>query len=224
MEVDGATCRPGGAFVAAGKSTRLTELLDAVGRGESRAGDALFTAVYDELRSVARSKMNRESPGQTLQPTALVHEAYLRLIGDDAPCWENRAHFFSAAAEAMRRILIDRARKRRALKHGGDRQRVPLEDDMLAAGATPDLLELDQALTRLEAWDARKAEIVKLLYFLGFTVDETAALVGVGSRTVDRDWRLARAWLRRELGRDRASSPGATGGIGGMGGGCGDGS
>jgi len=187
------------------ETPRVTVLLDAIRRGQSAARDELFAAVYDELRRLAHTRMRHESPGHTLQTTALVNEVYLRLVGSGTQSWENRAHFFGTAAEAMRRILIDRARRRRAIRHGGGLARVPLEEGLAAEDASPDLIELDAALSRLEARDARKATVVKYLYFLGFTVDETAVLTGVSPRTVDRDWRFARAWLRRQMGIGRGT-------------------
>ncbi len=177
----------------------VTRLLAAVGSGETGAIDALFRVVYQEMRGMARALMARERPGATLQPTALVHEAYLRLAGSGDVAWENRRHFFGAAAEAMRRILIERARGRSRLKRGAGRAAGTLDD--VAADGPPleDLLALDEALRRLEGKDASMAEVVKLRWFAGLTVEETAAAVAVSPRSVDRLWTAARAWLHREI-------------------------
>ncbi len=179
----------------------VTQILAAISAGDEGRADELLRLVYDELRRMARQKMAHEPPGHTLQPTALVHEAYLRLVGDQDVRWEGRSHFFGAAAEAMRRILIDRARRYAAARHGGGRQRVPLEAaDRAAAGESVDLLALDDALGRLQEHDQRMAEVVKLRFFAGLTIEETAAALDVTSRTVNRDWIAARAWLHHELG------------------------
>jgi len=158
--------------------------------------------IYDELRKLAAQKMAHEAPGQTLQATALVHEAWLRLGGDQQPAWENRAHFFAAAAEAMRRILIDRARHRQAARHGGGAGRVSLEDLELAAEADDDqLLAMHEALDRLAAHDAAKAELVKLRFFVGLTMEQAARVLGYSEPTAKRHWAYARAWLFREINR-----------------------
>lgn len=186
----------------------LTQILEAISAGDRDAADRLLPLVYDELRALAGARMARERAGHTLQPTALVHEAYLRLFGKVAPRWENRAHFFGAAAEAMRRILIERARRQARLKRGGARERIPLTE--IAGEQTLDaeeLLSLDRALDQLEAKDPAMARVVKLRYFAGLTVDETAAALDVGSRTVDRHWTAARAWLQRELTRSLSGAP-----------------
>lgn len=180
---------------------QVTDVLRRVRSGEARAAEDLLPLVYEELRSLARVRLAQESPGLTLQPTALVHEAYLRLVGDDDPGWQNRAHFFGAAAEAMRRILIERARRRATERHGGGQRRVTLDDDIAAAmQSDEELLALDQALTRLEARDGQMAAVVKLRYFAGLGVDETAQALGASTRTVNRLWTAARAWLARDLG------------------------
>lgn len=161
-----------------------------------------MSAVYGELHRLAAWRMARETPGQTLQPTALVHEAWLRLGGDDQPVWQNRAHFFAAAGEAMRRILIDRARRRRAVRHGGGLERVDIEELELATScATRDdeMLSVHEALDRLAAHDPRKAALVKLRYFVGMTLDEVADALEVSIPTAKRDWAYARAWLFEEL-------------------------
>ncbi len=178
----------------------VTRLLDGIGRGDRMASDQLLPLVYDELRRLAGARMARENPGQTLQPTALVHEAYLRLVKDEDLGWEDRGHFFAAAAEAMRRILIERARRYARHKHGAGQRRVPLADDL--ASAEPDaaeLLSLDRCLDQLEERDAAMARVVKLRYFAGLTVEETAAALAVSRRQVSRLWIAARAWLRREM-------------------------
>ena len=174
---------------------QVTQILEALTAGESQAADELLPLVYEELRRVASAQLRQERPGQTLQATALVHEAYLRLIGGETS-WENRRHFFAAAAEAMRRILIDRARRKRRVRHGGGRQRVELEADELAVDApSVDLLALDEALDRLAAEDPQKAELVKLRYFAGLNEQEAADVLGISRATAARHWAYARAWL-----------------------------
>jgi RNA polymerase sigma factor (TIGR02999 family) len=158
--------------------------------------------VYEQLRTLAAQKMARETPGQTLQATALVHEAWLRLGGDQQPAWQNRAHFFSAAAEAMRRILIDRARRKQAVRHGAQARRVSLEDLDLAAEADDEqLLAVHEALGRLAAHDAEKAELVKLRFFAGLTMEQAGRVLGYSEPTAKRHWAYARAWLYREINR-----------------------
>jgi RNA polymerase sigma factor (TIGR02999 family) len=195
----------------------ITVILNRIEQGDPQAADQLLPLVYDELRKLAAAKMAREAAGQTLQATALVHEAWLRLGGDQQPNWQNRAHFFAAAAESMRRILIERARHRRALRHGGGLHRVDVNDaaiEIAAPGGTDDeLLEVHDALEKLARHDARKAELVKLRYFVGLTVEQAAEVLDVAVPTAKRDWAYARAWLFREIssGRDaeqRASGPG----------------
>lgn len=180
----------------------LTLLLDALHRGEPDAADALLAQVYAELRQLARAKMAREQPGHTLQPTALVHEAWIKL-GDQR--FENRAHFFGAAAEAMRRILIDRARRKLAARNGAGAERVDANDIEIAAPTSKDdeLLAVHEALDALALHDARKAELVKLRYFAGLSIDETADVLGISAPTAKRDWTYARAWLFREIERAR---------------------
>ena len=183
-------------------SGAVTRVLEGVLRGEQPAAEQLLPLVYDELRRLAAVRLAHEAPGQTLQATALVHEAYLRLVGTDPDRpWEGRAHFYAAAAEAMRRILIDRARNRKRLKRGGDRRRDRLDlDGLVAEDAAPDdLLDLDEALGRLALIDVRGAELVKLRLFAGLSLDEAAAALGVVRRTAERDWAFARAWLFRQL-------------------------
>jgi RNA polymerase sigma factor (TIGR02999 family) len=183
-------------------SRRVTQLLEQIGGGDPHAAEELLPLVYDEMRRLARWRLARETPGQTLQPTALVHEAYLRLVENPEMRWENRGHFFAAAAEAMRRILIERARRYARKKHGGEQQRIPLHEDLL--GEQPraeELLDLDRALEGLEAQDAAMADVVKLRYFAGLSVEETARALDVSPRSVNRLWTGARAWLQREMGR-----------------------
>jgi len=179
----------------------LTLILQQMERGDPQAADRLLPLVYDELRRIAAGKMAREPAGQTLQPTALVHEAWLRLGGDEQPTWQNRAHFFGAAAEAMRRILIDRARRRCALRHGGGQERVDIDDLELAAGTENDdqLLAIHEALDELAARDPQKAELVKLRYFAGLTIEEAALALGISEPTAKRWWTFARTWLYQEI-------------------------
>src|SRR5262245_6767590 len=188
----------------------ITRLLCAIEQGESHATDEFFVIVYDELRALAAAKLAHETPGQTLQTTALVHEAYLRLMsgtgcddaaGSEVGQWQSRAHFFAAAAEAMRRILIESARRKGRLKRGGDRSRVDAEIELAADPPTDDLLALDEALVRLEAHDSAKANVVKLRDFAGMNVDETAAALRLSPATVKRYWLYARAWLKREISK-----------------------
>jgi RNA polymerase sigma factor (TIGR02999 family) len=183
----------------------VTQILQAIDAGDPHAAAQLLPLVYEEMRRLAAHKLAHEKPGQTLDATALVHEAYLRLIGSDAEqSWSNRGHFFAAAAEAMRRILIDNARRKRSRKHGGGMVRHDVESLSLAE-AEPDaeLLALDAALSRLAEKDAAKAELVRLRYFTGLTLDECAALLGIASATADRWWAYARAWLHAEITRER---------------------
>jgi RNA polymerase sigma factor (TIGR02999 family) len=180
----------------------VTHILSAIEQGDPQAADQLLLLVYDELRRLATAKMAREKPGQTLQPTALVHEAYLRLVdGEPTQLWESRRHFFAAAAEAMRRILIDRARDRKRLKRGGGARRRRLDLDGLIAedASADDLIDLDEALGRLALIDTRGAELVKLRLFAGLSLDQAAEALGIVRRTAERDWAFARAWLFRQL-------------------------
>jgi RNA polymerase sigma factor (TIGR02999 family) len=178
----------------------VTQILQAIEHGDAKAADELLALVYDELRRVAAHKMAGEAPGHTLQPTALVHEAWLHLGGDEQPTWQNRAHFFGAAAEAMRRILVDRARERKARKRGGDLKRVDLDGIDLASPMPDDeLLALDEALDRLSTVDTRAAEMVKLCFFVGLTQPEAARELGISLSTAERVWGFGRAWLLREV-------------------------
>jgi RNA polymerase sigma factor (TIGR02999 family) len=180
--------------------TELTVILQRLEQGDPHAANELLPLVYEELRKLAAQKVARESPGQTLQATALVHEAWLRLGGDDQPTWDNRGHFFAAAAEAMRRILIDNARRKNCLCHGGTAQRVNLDGLDLAASVDDEqLLALNEALDRLAEHDAEKAQVVKLRFFAGLTNQEAAQVLGVSEPTVKRHWAYARAWLFREM-------------------------
>jgi len=180
----------------------VTGILTAIEAGDSKAAAELLPLVYDALRSLARARLARERPGVTLQPTALVHEAYLRLVGTCDPGWQGKGHFFGAAAQAMRRILVDRARRRALAARA--REELAQEIDSADAIESPveDLLALDEALTRLEARDPQKARVIELRYFAGLSTAETAEAMGVSTRTVEREWRFARAWLHRELGGD----------------------
>ncbi|MGI8605172.1 MAG: sigma-70 family RNA polymerase sigma factor [Verrucomicrobiales bacterium] len=181
----------------------MTQLLDAVRRGETQAGEALVPLVYAELRRIASMKMAGERPGQTLQATALVHEAWLRIVdAGGRPLFESRAHFFSAAAEAMRRILIERARRKHREKRGGGAEHVDVDDVEIAVplGNEEEALAVNEALDQLAAQDARKAEIVKLRYFVGFSFEEVGDALGISVPTAKREWAYARAWLRREIG------------------------
>jgi RNA polymerase sigma factor (TIGR02999 family) len=181
----------------------VTHILAGVEAGDPRAAEQLLPLVYDELRKLAAARMAAESPDHTLQPTALVHEAYLRLVGPDAgQPWNSRGHFFAAAAEAMRRILVDAARRKQADKHGGNRARVDLPEDLAdPAARSDDLVALDEALTRLERHDPDAARLVKLRYFAGLSHQEAADALGVSRGAADRLWVLARAWLLRQLSK-----------------------
>ena len=186
--------------VVAEKESDLSVILQAVKDGDRDAQDRLFRVVYDELHRMAHGQMIREKPGQTLQTTALVNEVYLRLADNRPVEWENRRHFFFTAARAMRQILVERHRARSAIKRGGEEEPVTLEDELVPAPERNlDLLALDQALDRLAEQLPQHAEVVSYRYFLGLTVDETAKLLGVSSRTVVSKWQLAKSWLRREI-------------------------
>jgi RNA polymerase sigma factor (TIGR02999 family) len=178
----------------------VTRILESIEHGDPKAADELLPLVYGELRKLAASKMRQEAPDQTLQPTALVHEAWLRLAGHDQPPFANRSHFFAAAAEAMRRILIDQARRKRARRHGGDQVRVDLAVvEMAAPGDDSEFLAVNDALDRLAAQNRVEAELVKLRYFVGMTLEEAAEALGISARTADNYWAHARAWLFREI-------------------------
>jgi RNA polymerase sigma factor (TIGR02999 family) len=181
----------------------VTRILSAIEGGDPSAARDLLPLVYEELRKLAARRLAGEKPGQTLQPTALVHEAYLRLVGaEEAQRWDNRGHFFAAAAQAMRRLLIDNARRRNSEKHGGGWQRVDLLDAELAVdSATDDLLAVDEAMSKLAAHDPLMARLVELRFFAGLTLPQAAAALNISLRTANRHWTYARAWLRRELDR-----------------------
>jgi RNA polymerase sigma factor (TIGR02999 family) len=181
----------------------VPHLLEALQHGDPQAAAQLLPLVYDELRRLAAQKLSHEAPGQTLQATALVHEAYLRLVGAaDEPRWNGRGHFFAAAAEAMRRILVEQARRKQALKRGGGVEREELDEEVLAAPEpAEDLLVLDEALDQLTVRDPLKAELVKLRYFAGLTSEEAASVLGISPSTADRAWAYARAWLHRAITR-----------------------
>ncbi len=183
--------------------SKVTRILSAIEQGEPRAAEQLLPLVYGELRQLAAQKLAQERPGQTLQATALVHEAYLRLVDVNHPPanWNSRGHFFGAAAEAMRRILIDNARRKQSLKHGGDQQRRDVDPDgLVAPEPNLDLLALDAALHRLAEHEPLKAKLVELRYFAGLTGAQAAAVLGISASSADRHWVYTRAWLRRELG------------------------
>jgi RNA polymerase sigma factor (TIGR02999 family) len=180
----------------------VTRILADLREGDRHAADRLLSAVYDELRQLAASKLAQERPGQTLQATALVHEAYLRLLGDEPAHWENRAHFFAAAAEAMRRILVDAARRKARLKRGGGRRRRELDEaDFIVLPESIDLVALDEALDKLAEQDPGKAQLVKLRFFTGMTVEQAGQVLGISRATADRYWTFARAWLYREVSK-----------------------
>jgi RNA polymerase sigma factor (TIGR02999 family) len=180
--------------------SHVTQILKRAEQGDPTAADQLLPLVYEELRRLATHKMSQEAQGHTLQPTALVHEAWIRLVGNGKQEWDGRAHFFGAAAEAMRRILIDRARRKRAVRHGGNRQRVELEEINLASATDDDqLLAVNDALDKLAIEHKVEAELVKLRYFVGMTNEEAAEVLGVSVRTAKYYWTHARAWLYREI-------------------------
>ncbi len=183
--------------------TNVTSILNAIEEGDPKAADELLPLVYEELRLLAAQKMAQEAPGQTLQATALVHEAYIKLVGAEAQNFSGRTHFFGAAAEAMRRILIDNARRKQRLKHGGGQQKIDLNDAEIAFDApSDDLIALDEALERLAQKDKVKADLVKLRYFAGLTLEQAAGLLNLPERTAKRYWAHARAWLYRQVKED----------------------
>ncbi len=183
-------------------SNPITQLLAAAGEGDEAAQRQLWAVIYDELRKLAQSQMAAEAAGHTLQPTALVHEAFFRLFGDAEAEWSSRKHFFGAAAKAMRQIRIDDARRRNRLKRGGGERPGVLADEPPVFDQDPtEVLAVHDALDRLEGEDSRKAEVVMLRYFAGLTEEEAASALGVSRRTVQIEWRLARAWLHRELSK-----------------------
>ncbi len=186
-------------------ASAVTRILADLGDADEDATERLLPFVYEELRALARRQMAREPANHTLQPTALVHEAFLRLVRGDANRWQNRAHFFAAAAEAMRRILVERARRVGRLKRGGDRGRIPLDDAQPAIDpGTQSLLDLDAALTEFQERYGRQARVVQLRFFAGLSVAETADVLRVSQGSVKNDWRFAKAWLRGRMDRDAA--------------------
>jgi RNA polymerase sigma factor (TIGR02999 family) len=190
----------------------VTRILAAVAQGEPQAASQLLPLVYDQLRQLAAHRLAHQAPGQTLQPTALVHEAYLRLVGDAAgdQDWDSRGHFFAAAAEAMRRILVENARRKGRRKRGGDRNRYELDDvaDQVAVPQTrEDLLALDEALTKLAGVDPQAAQLVQLRYFAGLSIPDAAQALGIAPRTADRLWAFARVWLLREISGEPPADP-----------------
>ena len=181
----------------------ITRILRAMKTNRDEATDELLPIVYDELRELAKRKLKNERSGHTLQPTALVHEAYLRLVGSDDDDWENRAHFFGAAAEAMRRILIDRARSKKSQKKGGEAKLVSFDGlTEISTGKAKELLALDDALDELAELDKGKADLVKLRFFVGFNMEEAAQALGISIRTAERMWAYSRAWLHRQMNRE----------------------
>jgi RNA polymerase sigma factor (TIGR02999 family) len=182
----------------------VTQILNAVQGGNTHAAGELLPLLYHELRQIAASKMANEAAGHTLQPTALVHEAWLRLVGGDQRAWPSRAYFFAAAAEAMRRILVDHARRKQSLKRGGEFERADLNESALVIAAPPDeLLAVHEALEKFAVEDAQSAELVKLRYFVGMTMEEAASALDMAPRTAERLWTYARTWLQREIRRQR---------------------
>jgi len=184
----------------------VTRILNAIEKGDARVADDLLPLIYEELRLLAAQKMSQEKPGQTLQATALVHEAYIRLVGLEKPSWLSKGHFFLAAAEAMKRVLIDHARQKKSLKRGGDHERVPLDDVNTPQNNLPlsdDLIDLDEALEKLSKIDRTKADLVKLRYFAGLTGEQAAKALGISHATAERYWDYTCSWLRLEILRNR---------------------
>ena len=187
----------------------VTRILNAIERGDAKATDELLPLVYEELRLLAAQKLSHEPPGQTLQATALVHEAYVRLVGDASQGWVNQGHFFAAAAEAMRRILVENARRKKRIRHGGTFQRVDLDESIAAdSDERPgdDLIALDEALARFARRDRLKADLVKLRYFAGLTIPQAAQALGISHATAERHWVYARCWLRAEIRRQQGTT------------------
>jgi len=181
----------------------VTRILNAIEQGDTRAADQLLPLVYEELRLLAAQKLSHEKPGQTLQATALVHEAYLRLVGTEDQSWDSKGHFFKAAAEAMRRILVENARRKKSPKHGGDRKQVGFNEMVLVVGdrvPSETMIALDEALKKLSERDKIKSDVVRLRYFAGLTSEQAAAILKISPTTAKRCWMYARAWLLREIG------------------------
>jgi RNA polymerase sigma factor (TIGR02999 family) len=188
----------------------VTQLLERASAGQGSATEDLLPLVYDELRRIAASQLANERAGNTLQPTALVHEAYIRLVGDGEVSWNSRGHFFSAAAQAMRRILVDRARARGSQKRGGGRAREALSDSALTAEPLDDtMIAIDDLLKKLDAYDRTKGQIVMLRYFAGLSIEQTASAMGLSEHKVKTEWAFARAWMHAELQKDEGLSEGA---------------
>lgn len=177
----------------------VTRILDSIGQGDPKAAEKLLPVVYQELRRLAAVKLARESPGHTLQPTALVHEAWLKMAGQQNRTWQDKNHFFAAAAEAMRRILVDNARRKKAQRHGGGLQKVELDTAEAASAADEHVLAVHEALEEFAKREPQKAELVKLRYFVGMTIEEAAAVLGISEGTAKRHWAYARAWLYEEI-------------------------
>jgi len=193
--------------------TDVTRILSAIERGDAKAADELLPLVYEELRLLAAQKMSQETPGQTLQATALVHEAYIRLVGLEKQNWPSKGHFFMAAAEAMKRVLIDYARQKKSLKRGGDHERVPLDEASMPQNNLPlseDMIDLDEALEKLSKRDRIKANLVKLRYFAGLTGEQAARTLGISRATAERYWDYACSWLRLEILRNRQKRSGVS--------------
>jgi RNA polymerase sigma factor (TIGR02999 family) len=180
----------------------VTQILSQIEQGDPSAADQLLPLVYDELRKLATARLAHERPGQTLQATALVHEAYVRLVDNGAPQWNSRRHFFAAAAEAMRRILVEQARRKQSIKHGGQLHRQPLtEQEVSLPSRNLDILALNEALDRLAEREPRKAELVKLRFFAGLTITQSAQALNISESTADADWAYAKSWLRLQIDR-----------------------
>jgi RNA polymerase sigma factor (TIGR02999 family) len=191
--------------------TNVTRILNAIEKGDARAADELLPLVYEELRLLANQRMQSEAPGQTLQATALVHEAYIRLVGLEKQNWKSKGHFFMAAAEAMKRVLIDYARQKKSLKRGGGHEKVPFDDANIPQNNLPlsdDLIDLDEALEKLSGMDRIKADLVKLRYFAGLTGEQAARALGISHATAERYWDYACSWLRLEILRNRQKHSG----------------
>jgi RNA polymerase sigma factor (TIGR02999 family) len=191
--------------MSAGEGDKVTQVLNAAAAGDRQAANDLLPLVYNELRALAKARLAKVPPGNTLQATALVHEAYMKVVGEADPKWDGRGHFFAAAARAMRNILVDQARRKAAAKHGGELRRIDQTPDIVASEEVPaeEMISLDVSLSKLEAEDARKAQVVMLRVFCGLTNEQTAEVLSVSLPTVERDWRFARSWLQRELGESK---------------------
>lgn len=188
------------------KRSEVTRIIHAIQQGDVQATDKLLPLVYEELRHLAAWKLTQEPSGQTLQATALVHEVYLRLVGSENQHWDGRGHFFAAAAEAMRKILVENARRKQRLKRGGSRQRVELDDaDLAIEMPSDDILALDEALSKLDEEDRIVADLVRMRFFAGLSLEQIAKVLGISRRTADRYWAYGRAWLRKEITRGESN-------------------